>query len=408
MALFDVSRQARRRLAIADDLPTEHPALLDEIEQLMTALPDPAHLCAEERAGSLAVAARLRDRLDAFLTDVAGEADGQDDSRVLHAGTPGTLVAVATKQTPQTGSAMVARGRALRSLPYVRRSFKAGEISGAHVAVITAEAPRITRFATVELHVVTIARQVDPAELRRLLKLLADQCQPEGPDAEHEALHDKRGVSLSETLNGMFRLDGYLDPVAGARLRDALAGLMERTDRRDTRTAKQRRADALAALTAAALANTSPLGVSQLSVLVDLEELAGGQDVHLADGSVLGERMADLLTCAAIVSVILGVRRAGVFVPLALGRGRRRASAAQWTALVARDRGCIRCGKAPRFCEAHHIVHWRHGGFTDVSNLALLCSRCHHDLHFGAYTVTVDQGVPRITTVTGRAPPKAA
>ncbi|MCU0278748.1 MAG: HNH endonuclease, partial [Candidatus Nanopelagicales bacterium] len=92
---------------------------------------------------------------------------------------------------------------------------------------------------------------------------------------------------------------------------------------------------------------------------------------------------------------------------LALGRGKRGASAAQWTALTARDRGCIRCGKAPRYCHAHHIHHWRHGGVTDLENLVLLCSRCHHDLHFGTYTITISHGIPEITPTT-RAPPQAA
>jgi len=95
-------------------------------------------------------------------------------------------------------------------------------------------------------------------------------------------------------------------------------------------------------------------------------------------------------------------------VPLALARGRRGASHAQWQALVARDRGCIRCGRTPRFCQAHHVHHWRHGGTTDITNLVLLCSRCHHDLHFGVFTVRMDQGTPIIGPAPSRAPPQTA
>ncbi len=205
----------------------------------------------------------------------------------------------------------------------------------------------------------------------------------------------------------MFRLDGYLDPVDGARLRDALAVLMGRTGAEDTRSPAQRRADALADLVAAAAANTGPGGACGLSVLIDLEDLTDGQGAVLEDGSALGTRLYDLLTCTAIISVILGVHRAGVFVPLALGRGKRVATDAQWRALIARDRGCIRCGRAPRYCQAHHIHHWRHGGLTDLENLVLMCSRCHHDLHFGTYTITITDGIPHITPTT-RAPPAAA
>src|SRR5690606_17061346 len=163
-------------------------------------------------------------------------------------------------------------------------------ISTVHVAVITAEAPKITNFAAVESHVVTIAQTVEPAELRRILGILADQCRPEARDHTAEDLHQKRSLSLSETPNGMFRLDGYLDPVAGAALREALTTLMGRTGREDTRTATQRRSDALTDLTTAGAANTNPLGVSQVSVLVELEDLSSDGAV-LEDDSVLGTRM---------------------------------------------------------------------------------------------------------------------
>jgi 5-methylcytosine-specific restriction endonuclease McrA len=70
--------------------------------------------------------------------------------------------------------------------------------------------------------------------------------------------------------------------------------------------------------------------------------------------------------------------------------------------LIARDRGCIRCGRSPRHCHAHHILHWKDGGRTDLSNLALLCSRCHHDLHMGRYTITMDtHTIPAITHTRG-------
>lgn len=206
----------------------------------------------------------------------------------------------------------------------------------------------------------------------------------------------------------MFRIDGWLDPVAGGQLRDALADLMARTGRGDPRSITQRRADALADLVAAARANRHPTGISGLSVLVDLEDLSAGDGGQTPDGSALGARLFDLLTCTAVVSVILGTRGTGVFVPLALARTRRGASPAQWAALIARDRGCIRCGRAPQYCQAHHIHHWRHGGKTDLNNLVLLCGRCHHDLHFGQYTITMNHGIPTITPTTSRAPPNAA
>ncbi len=408
VAVFEVSRQVKRRCALAAELPTDHPQVLDEIDALVEQLPDPETLYAESRAGSMAAVAALRNRLDAYLTELAGCADEHADSRVLGAGTTGMLVAVATGANPAAGSAMVSRGNALQHLPKVSASFAAGRVSTAHVAVVTAEAPKITRFDLIESQVVTIAETVEPGELRRILGVLADQCRPEARDHTAEDLHQKRSLSLSETANGMFRLDGYLDPVAGAALREALNTLMGRTSREDQRTATQRRADALTDLTTAGAANKHPLGVSQVSVLVELEDLSSDGAVLEEDESALGARMLDLLTCTAIVSVILGTRREGVFVPLALARGKRTANHHQWRALIARDRGCLRCGRAPRYCQAHHIHHWRHGGTTDLNNLVLLCNRCHHDLHHGHYTVHIDHGIPHITPTTDRSPPLTA
>ena len=408
MAVFEVSRQVKRRCALAAELPTEHPVEVDQINRLVDSLPDPEHLHAESRAGAMSAVAALRNRLDAYLTALAGCADEHADSRVLGAGTTGMLVAVATGSNPAAGSATVARGNALQHLPKVAASFAAGRVSTAHVAVITTDAPKITNFHLVEAQVVTIAETVEPAELRRILGILADQCRPEARDHTAEDLHQKRSVSLSETPNGMFRLDGYLDPTAGAALREALNTLIGRTSRDDQRTAKQRRADALTDLTTAGAANTNPLGVSQVSVLVELEDLSSDGAVLEDDESALGARMLDLLTCTAIVSVILGTRRKNTFVPLALARGKRTANHHQWRALIARDRGCIRCGRAPRYCQAHHIHHWRHGGKTDLSNLVLLCNRCHHDLHHGHYTIHIDEGIPHITPVSDRSPPLTA
>ena len=114
MGCFEVSRPVARRMRIAAELPTEHPAVLDEVQTLLGSLPDPDTMCAEQRAGTMTELARLRNQIDACLTELAETADQQDDSRVLHAGTTGMLVAVATRANPQTGSAVVARGRALQ------------------------------------------------------------------------------------------------------------------------------------------------------------------------------------------------------------------------------------------------------------------------------------------------------
>ncbi len=405
MAVLDVSRTAARRMGIAESLPNDHPPVLDEIEALVDALPDPLDLGPDEVVGSMTVSARLRNRLEAYLVQLAGTADSMKLAQTLRAGTTGTLVATATGANPAAGSAIVGTARALRSLPHVAQAFRAGRLTSQHVQALRHAAPRITDFAALEEAVVELAAAVEPVELRRILTVLVGQCTPEATDTDLAAQRAKRGLSLSETPGGMFRLDGWLDALEGRRLRDALTEFTDRTRAGDTRTATQARADALADLLAAARANTRPLGVSGLSILVDIEALPDGTGATCDDGQPLGPATFDLWSCAAACAVIFGTKRNNTFVPLALGRSHRRATRWQWAALIARDHGCIRCGRSPRFCEAHHIQHWRHGGLTDLSNMALLCNRCHHDLHDGLYTITMNNHhIPVITTT--RAPPQ--
>ena len=95
-SFFDVSRAAHRRARIRASLPTAAPAGFDQINDDIDALPDPDLLCAEESASAMAVTAKLRNRIAAHLTGRAGAADTAGDSRVLGAGTSGSLVAIAT------------------------------------------------------------------------------------------------------------------------------------------------------------------------------------------------------------------------------------------------------------------------------------------------------------------------
>jgi hypothetical protein len=121
--------------------------VLDEIDALIDQIPDPRACMpkpAPDRCRPWPVAQPPR-RGD---HRTGRDADEHADSRVLGAGTTGMLVAVATGANPAAGSATVSRGNALQHLPQVAASFRAGRVSTAHVAVITAEAPKITRFAS--------------------------------------------------------------------------------------------------------------------------------------------------------------------------------------------------------------------------------------------------------------------
>jgi hypothetical protein len=61
--------------------------------------------------------------------------------------------------------------------------------------------------------------------------------------------------------------------------------------------------------------------------------------------------------------------------------------------MAIRDRHCAfpPCDRDLRWCGNHHLVHWHHGGATDVENGAKLCRRHHTMCHEGGWTLWRDE-----------------
>jgi hypothetical protein len=76
-------------------------------------------------------------------------------------------------------------------------------------------------------------------------------------------------------------------------------------------------------------------------------------------------------------------------MPLDVGRTTRVIPRSIRRALNIRDKGCVipGCQSRPRYCDAHHVVHWLFGGDTRLGNLCLLCARHHTLVHEGSVTL---------------------
>ena len=109
----------------------------------------------------------------------------------------------------------------------------------------------------------------------------------------------------------------------------------------------------------------------------------------------------DALLCDCVIHRVL---RSGTAV-LEYGRATRTVSRHLFRALAVRDQGCRfpGCDRPVSWCDAHHVVHWRHGGHTHPDNLVLLCSRHHHQVHAPGWTAALSpDGTFVIRTVDGR------
>src|ERR1700674_3793657 len=152
--------------------------------------------------------------------------------------------------TAATASEHVQVSRQMDSLPQTEVAFSQGEISYRHAALIARTAEQLgDKFDSQgETILVTAARELDPWRLRRATLFLRHCLEPDGVLADANEAHDRRYLYLSQTFDGIFRLDGQLDADGGAALQTGLDALMGPPAADDHRTAPQRRADAIADL----------------------------------------------------------------------------------------------------------------------------------------------------------------
>jgi Domain of unknown function (DUF222) len=407
------------------------------VDQPLDGLPDAAR--ADRVLALQGLADRLHGQLLAELAEVDARGAAGAEQGVPAPSTASWLQA-RLRMSAGAASGLVRTARALYRGPLVAtgQALADGELSPAHAQVLAASNHDLPTHVVAEAEPVLLAaaRRLDPPRLRRVITHLRRVADPDGADHHTEHQHQQRGLWVSSTWKGMVAVNGLLDPEAGQTLLAALEPLARPSDARDERSASQRRADALAELArrhleAGRLPQTG--GVRpQLLVTVDLDSLldhpggvGGDTDAvgpldpetcrRLAcDGAVTrvlvsrhphprhdpggdGSLAAQLQAAATRLPATLG---GAPTQPLEIGRTSRVVSAAQRAALVVRDGGCAvtGCDRPPAWCEAHHLVHWLHGGPTDLAYLALVCRAHHRAVHEGGWRLGRDPDV-RLTAI---------
>ncbi|GAA1179509.1 hypothetical protein GCM10009584_21770 [Ornithinimicrobium humiphilum] len=166
---------------------------------------------------------------------------------------------------------------------------------------------------------------------------------------------------------------------------------------RDERSAGQRGYDAFLTVMGRGLGHpgappSSSRGSVVLTVAVDPATGRPTGPATTSTGQVLDPQAVGRFACLGDVTpVVLGP----LGEPLDLGRTRRLATPGQVKALYVRDGTCTYpgCSVPGTWCDAHHLVWWSRGGGTDLTNLALLCSRHHTLVHDEDLMATVTGGV---------------
>jgi hypothetical protein len=182
-------------------------------------------------------------------------------------------------------------------------------------------------------------------------------------------------------------------------VRTALAPLARKSGEDDTRELDRRLADALVELSEGSMPRAQIQVTSSVETLLGL---AGAPAAEMDFALPVSSKTVERFACdSAITRVLLGSESTVIDV----GRSKRTVSGPARRALNARDGHCRwpGCDRPAKWSAAHHVVHWIHGGSTDLSNLILLCHRHHWMVHEGHWQiVSSDDGrmltIPPTTT----------
>ena len=336
----------------------------------------------------LGVALRKRNQVDAAVTRTIGAVDAAaEQAREAGALTGGlacaTWLSYELHISSSAAHAQVRLARQLPSMPATRAAFERGELSPQHASVISRSVEQVARGGAdaglAERILLHEAERRDPRDLLRYGLSLLHRLAPREMEAEEDRRHRHRFLRLAEVFDGGYELEGYLDEVAGARLKTALDGVMGPRARGEERTPGQRRADALDEIVTRVLdSGELPVRGGQrphLTITASLETLRadpGAPAAFLDWGFPISARALRRIATDAELTPIL-VSAAGD--PLHVGRKYRTATRKMRKALAERDRRCAwpGCDRPPEWTEGDHIEPWALGGRTDIENMRSVC-----------------------------------
>lgn len=384
-------------------------SLLDQLAVLDLADLDPAGLSDGELLDGLPVLQGALNQLGALQTRCVAAADRRAATHADGMVATKTWLTGHCRIAGRDAASLLRAGRRLAHLPQLAAAYAAGQVTAAHVDVITAavtparikvaEANGID-LATTDAILTRAARTLGPEDTAQAVRRWIAGIDPDG------TLDDAAGAArifrMAVSADGRVFVSGHLDPVGGEYLHTALDAIMN-GDRPagDTRSHGHRQGDALVELARRALrAGNLPQvrgAAAQIRVVIDWFALcaergapgvAGGD---LAFAGPIGPETARRLACDAGVVRLL-TDPAGL--PLDVGQEQRCATTAIRRALELRDGHCVftGCTAPASWCDVHHVQHWIHGGPTSCENGALLCERHHTAVHEGGFTIARDPG----------------
>ena len=336
----------------------------------------------DELAETFIRGCRVRDQHNLFLARVAAEMvkrNKHDDDGFVSAI---DWIRFNGHMTAGAAANSVAVGESLHRMPDSVEAMAEGEIGYAHLTVMARTAEDLgDRFD--ETVLINKAKQNSPGKFHYICTHFRHAADPKRFAEEEAEKVQQRRLKVSKWMDGSVLLSGQFDPEGGAVLLTTIGTMSRKSGAHDDRDLEQRQADALVELAAGGGSQ------AQIQVTSSIETLLGLAGAPAADVELslpISSKAVERLACDSSISRVLLDSDSMV---IDVGRSKRVVSEPTRRALVARDGSCRwpACDRPASWSAAHHVVHWIHGGATDLDNLVLLCHRHHRMVHEGNWQI---------------------
>jgi hypothetical protein len=339
--------------------------------------------------------ATVVDRLQATLCEVLYRGRKRGD-HLLSGRTPTGWAVQTCSSSPSVASERLRVGEQLEEMPRIAEAVTSGELGYQSAAVICNFRGRLRedlRPLVDEEWWLGQAKEISVRSLSWLEQHVRYMIDPDSFDHQVEEDYEKRFLSISES-GGMFHISGVLDREAGTALEAAVRALSKRFGESDSRTPKQRRADALSEIVLHAMdKGTLPRRngvrphISVQTTIAGLKAELGAAASQLENGIPVSSKTVQRLACDGTLHRVL---KADSMV-IDVGRAKRTVQPAQWRGLKARHEHCAGpgCDRPLSMTQVHHVEFWAHGGATNMSRLLPLCYYHHRLVHEGGWQVVI-------------------
>ena len=281
----------------------------------------------------------------------------------------------------------IAVGRMAPQLRDGVQALESGEIGFAHLATMARTVQSVGRHADLD-GLLELARKMTPGKFFY-------ECQHYRHSVDAKAYCEEQSdhvinhhLSLSTAESGHLFISGVLDPVGGAAVRTALEPLAQKSGVHDHRRLPQRFADAIVELASAG----KPAELQVTATIETLKGLAGAAAAEMEFSLPISSTSVQRMACDCSVTRVLLSQDS---LTIDVGRSKRVISNTLRKVLKIRDGHCRwpGCERPASWCDGHHVLHWVHGGETNLGNLILLCRRHHRMVHEGGWQlVKTDDG----------------